>query len=161
MGEQCPRTPVRIQTFGDYFTPRQLVALTSFSDLVAEAMERVERDAANADLPKDERPLRDGGAGTTAYAEAMGVYLAFALKSYGKHDLHNRSYGRRTVEQTVTAFARQAISMTWDFPEVNPFAGAAGDYSVSVDGVIKGMTSATELNGFATQQNARLSAHQY
>ena len=37
------------------FTPRQLVALTSFSDLVAEAMERIERDAANADLPKDER----------------------------------------------------------------------------------------------------------
>ena len=46
---------------GDLFTPRQLVALTTFSDLVAEAMERVERDAANADLPKDERPLRDGG----------------------------------------------------------------------------------------------------
>ena len=55
-------------------------------------MERVERDAANADLPKDERPLRDGGAGTTAYAEAVGVYLAFALLiKHGKHYLHNRS----------------------------------------------------------------------
>ena len=66
----------------DLFTPRQLVALTTFSDLVAEAMERVERDAANADLPKDERPLRDGGGGATAYAEAVGVYLAFANQQF-------------------------------------------------------------------------------
>ena len=55
----------RVQEYGmnkwrDLFTPRQLVALTTFSDLVVEAMERVERDAANADLPNDERPLRDG-----------------------------------------------------------------------------------------------------
>ena len=71
--------PYGLTTFGDLFTPRQLVALTTFSDLVAEAMERVERDAANADLPKDERSLRDGGAGATAYAEAVGVYLAFAI----------------------------------------------------------------------------------
>ena len=42
-------------------------------------MERIERDAANADLPKDERTLRDGGAGATAYAEAVGVYLAMAI----------------------------------------------------------------------------------
>ena len=69
-----------LTTWGDLFTPRQLVALTTFSDLVAEAMERVERDAANADLPNDERPLRDGGAGATAYAEAVGVYLAFAIR---------------------------------------------------------------------------------
>ena len=50
------------------FTPRQLVALTTFSDLVAEAMERVKRDAANADLPNDGRPLRGGGTGATAYS---------------------------------------------------------------------------------------------
>ena len=68
-----------VDHMGDLFTPRQLVALTTFSDLVAEAMERVERDAANADLPNDERPLRDGSTEATAYAEAIGVYLAFAI----------------------------------------------------------------------------------
>ena len=67
-------------TWADLFTSRQLVALTTFSDLVVEAMERVEQDAANADLTKDERPLRDGGVGTTAYVEAVGVYLAFLHK---------------------------------------------------------------------------------
>ena len=148
----------RVQEYGmtmwrDLFTPRQLVALTTFSDLVAEAMERVERDAATADLSNDERPLRDGGTGTTAYAETVGVYLAFALNRMTNTIC---TIARWTPDrgQTVTAFARQAISMTWDFPDVNPFAGAAGDYGVSVDGVIKGMTSATEPNGFATQQNA-------
>ena len=142
-------------TFGDLFTPRQLVALTSFSDLVAEAMERIERDAANADLPKDERTLRDGGAGATAYAEAVGVYLAMAIDRMANTIC---TIARWTPDrgQTVTAFARQAIPMTWDFPDVNPFAAAAGDYGVSVDGVIKGMTEATEPNGFATQQDAAL-----
>ena len=144
-----------LNNLGDIFTPRQLVALTTFSDLVAEATERVERDAANADLPKDKRPLRDGGTGATAYAEAVGVYLAMALNRMANTIC---TIARWTPDrgQTVTAFARQAIPMTWDFPDVNPFAGAAGDYSVSVGGVIKGMTGATEPNGFATQQDATL-----
>ena len=66
-------------TWADLFTPRQLVALTTFSDLVAEARAQVERDAIVAGLPDDSTPLRDGGTGATAYAEAVGVYLAFAI----------------------------------------------------------------------------------
>ena len=46
--------------------------------------------------------------------------------------------------------------MTWDFPDVNPFAGAAGDYGVSVDGVIKGLSSSTEPQGFTTQDDATI-----
>ena len=37
-----------LKTYGDLFTPRQLVALTTFSDLVQEARERVQRDALQA-----------------------------------------------------------------------------------------------------------------
>ena len=66
-------------TFGDLFTPRQLVALTTFSDLVQEARERVKRDALAAGLPDDGKPLDDGGTGATAYADAVAVYLAFAV----------------------------------------------------------------------------------
>lgn len=142
-------------TWADLFTPRQLVALTTFSDLVAEAMERVQQDAANAGLPDDERPLRDGGAGATAYAEAVGVYLAMALDRMANTIC---TIARWTPDrgQTVTAFARQAIPMTWDFPDVNPFAGTAGDYGVSVEGVIKGIAGVTEPHGFASQQDAAL-----
>ena len=139
--------------WSDLFTPRQLVALTTFSDLVAEAMERVKRDAAIAGLPDADKPLRDGGVGATAYTEAVGVYLAMALDRMA-NTLCTIARWTPDRGQTVTAFARQAIPMTWDFPDVNPFAGAAGDYGVSVDGVIKGMTGASDLNGFATQQDA-------
>ena len=68
-----------LTTWGDLFTPRQLVALTTFSDLVQEARERVHARRARRWLPDDVKPLRDGGAGATAYAEAVAVYLAFAL----------------------------------------------------------------------------------
>ena len=74
----------RVQQYGmlrwrDLFTPRQLVALTTFSDLVGEAMRRIRRDAIEAGLPDDDRPLRDGGTGARAYAEAAGVYLALGV----------------------------------------------------------------------------------
>ena len=62
-----------LTTFADLFTPRQLVALTTFSDLVQEARKRVQRDAAAAGLPDDSKPLRNGGTSATAYAEAVGV----------------------------------------------------------------------------------------
>ena len=71
----------------DLFTPRQLVALTTFSGLVGEAAERVRRDAAAAaGLPDDDRPLRDGGAGAAAYAEAVSLYLAFRSEQGGGSD---------------------------------------------------------------------------
>ena len=66
-------------TFGDLFTDRQLVALNTFSDLVHEARAEIERDALAAGLSGDPTPLRDGGTGAKAYAEAVSVYLAFAL----------------------------------------------------------------------------------
>ena len=67
----------RVQEYGmtkwrDLFTDRQLVALTTFSDLVAEARERVQHDAEAAGMPDDYIPLRNGGTGATAYAEAVG-----------------------------------------------------------------------------------------
>src|SRR5205807_2654217 len=60
--------------FGDLFTPRQLVTLTSFCDLVEEARVRVKRDALAARLVDDGKALHDGGTGAEAYADAVGVY---------------------------------------------------------------------------------------
>ena len=42
-----------LKNYSDLFTPRQLVALTTFSDLVAEATKRILGDAAGAGLPDD------------------------------------------------------------------------------------------------------------
>ena len=59
-----------LKTYSDLFTPRQLIALTTFSDLVGEAAERVRRDARAAGLRDDGDPLRDSAAGPAAYADA-------------------------------------------------------------------------------------------
>ncbi|MDE2706218.1 MAG: DUF1156 domain-containing protein, partial [Gemmatimonadota bacterium] len=102
--------------FDQLFTPRQLVALTTFSDLVAEIMERVRRDAATAGLPDDSNPLCDGGAGVVAFAEAVGVYLAFAIDK-GANYWSSICAWHQTRDGIVSTFGRQALPMVWDYTE--------------------------------------------
>jgi putative DNA methylase len=109
-----------LTTFADLFTARQLVALTTFSDLVQEARERVKRDALAAGLPDDARSLDVGGASATAYGDAVAVYLAFAVdKCTDYWNTIATWMPRGTVGH---AFSKQAIPMSWDFPEANPIA---------------------------------------
>ncbi|MCF7823047.1 MAG: DUF1156 domain-containing protein [Candidatus Marinimicrobia bacterium] len=138
-----------LMTFADLFTPRQLVALTTFSDLVQAARERVQSDALATSLPDEGKPLREGGNAALAYSEAVAVFLSLAIDRMA-NTVCTIARWTPNRQQTVTAFARQAIPMTWDFPDVNPFAGAAGDYGISVDGLIKGMTNATNPPGHAS-----------
>jgi putative DNA methylase len=121
-----------LTTYGDLFTPRQLVALTTFSDLVQEARERVQRHAVDAGLPADPKPLRDGGTGATAYADAVGVYLAFAVSKMTNIGSSIASWmsDRGAFRET---FARQAIPMTWDFAEANTFADTGGSFAIAID----------------------------
>ena len=128
--------PYGLTTWGDLFTSRQLVALTTFSDLVAEAMERVKQDAANADLPEDSDGLDEGGCGATAYAEAVGVYLGVAVSKETAF-LVTQARWRPREGKSAPAFGRQAIAMVWDFADLNPFAGAGGDFLGVIEGVEK------------------------
>ena len=114
-------------TFADLFTPRQLLMLNTFSDLVAEARDKVRRDAIEAKMPNDPKPLSEGGIGSTAYAEAIATYLAATVS---KITSYHCSLGvwRANMSKSGRAFGRQAIPMVWDFPECNPFAGAGGDW---------------------------------
>ena len=109
-------------TYGDLFAPRQLVALTTFSDLVQQARERVQHDAVAAGLADHHKPLQDGGTGARAYAEAVGVYLAFAVDRVAdRHTSISTWDSSPSKLQLRNTFARQAIPMTWDFGEGNPF----------------------------------------
>ena len=106
-----------LDTFGDLFTPRQLVALTTFADLVGEAMKRVQADALAAGLPDDSTPLREGGSGAEAYSEAICVYLAVAISRWS--DLSNTICSWNNTNLNVRAlFSRQAIPMTLDYSEL-------------------------------------------
>jgi putative DNA methylase len=68
-----------IKKWSDLFTDRQLSALGIFSGLVQEARRQIKADALDALRHDDSKPLSEAGAGHAAYAEAIGVYLAFAV----------------------------------------------------------------------------------
>ena len=188
--------------WSDLFTPRQLVALTTFSDLVAEAIARVKQDVLGTACPGrtqasrphrvpaggtptfpgrmdsrfrgndgaevagttkaggtpahsgDDLPLRDGGTGATAYAEAVGLYLGIALSRLA--DMCNgQCIWEVTKTQVRHLFVRQAIPMVWDFAENNVFSGAAGDYTVSLANMAKALDRvSTSRPGVSLQGDA-------
>ncbi|MFN9726798.1 DUF1156 domain-containing protein [Acidovorax sp.] len=140
-----------LKTYGDLFTPRQLEALTTFSDLVPEAIVRVKADAIAAGMVDDGQGLDVGGRGATAYAEAVGVYLGLAV-SRTANTVNGLAVWSQSREQSVNLFSRQAVPMAWDFPEVNPFAGAAGDFAATTASM--GKTVASLLTGVAHVQQA-------
>jgi putative DNA methylase len=145
-------------TWADLFTPRQLVALTTFADLVGDAMECVRRDAQAAGLPDDGVGLNDGGAGATAYAQAVGVYLALAV-SKNTHYWCALSSWHSGGEKMQGVFARQAIPMVWDFAENNPLCNASGNLMGSVEWNVKVLEYIQNVNkpGVANQEDATMS----
>lgn len=105
--------------FADYFTPRQLVALTTLSDLVGEARALTLDDALAAGLADDDIPLRAGGIGGRAYAEAIASYLGVVVSRWS--DYHNAICTWNASNENIrNLFARQAIPMAWDYVEANP-----------------------------------------
>ncbi|MGW8159019.1 MAG: DUF1156 domain-containing protein [Desulfoprunum sp.] len=117
-----------LTTYGDLFTPRQLMALTTFSDLVAEAREKNHHDALASGLTDDNKGLNTGGTSALAYAEAVSVYLAFAVNRCA--DFSN-SVTRWVPgnQKVMNLFGKQAIAMTWDYPEANILADTVGGFS--------------------------------
>jgi putative DNA methylase len=144
-------------TWGDAFTSRQLVALTTFSDLVQEARERVKNDALSAGVATGATPLHEGGTAAPAYADAVGVYLAFAISKLADRGSTICTWFTER-DSSRNTFARQSIPMTWDFAELNTlldgtgsFAGAAAWTAESIEGVAAGYGSEF---GLAEQRDA-------
>jgi len=117
-------------TFGDLFTPRQLVALTTFSDLVVEVRERILRDGLDAKWPEG-TALDAGGSGARAYAEAVSVYFAFAnSKIADRNSTITRWMHQR--DSMHSTFSKQALPMNWDFVEVNAVGEHTGGFTESL-----------------------------
>ena len=116
-----------LDEFDKLFTNRQLTALTTFSDLVAEAQEKVRADAIAAGMSDDGIGLAKDGTGATAYGQAVGVYLAFVVDKCANlwSTIVSWMNDRGAFRET---FARQAIPMVWDYAESNPFSSAGGSF---------------------------------
>jgi len=137
--------------WADLFTSRQLVALTTFSDLVREARVRALADAETAGLVPSSNPLADGGSGAIAYADAVAVYLAFAIDKAADRNTTLCAW-ESGMDRMRNTFGRQALPMVWDYTETNPLAGAGGDIAgtaVSVFEVLQSLCVGARGSVFA------------
>ena len=144
-------------TYGDLFTPRQLVALTVFSDLAPEVRERVKRDALVAGMPDDNRSINTDSVGVTAYADSVAMYLGLAMSRFadrnnslctwdsGPIGTKSSTGGSARTASIRNLFSRQAIPMAWDFAEANPFSDSGGSYTSSFDWIVPAVNA---LGGF-------------
>lgn len=146
-----------LTTFGDLFTDRQLKTLGTLVDCLQDVRNQIVSDLSNHKLAQDQTSLQDGGAGALSYAEAVSVYLAFAI---------NRSVDRGStictwdsspkMEALRNTFARQSLPMTWDFAEGNPFSNASGNFSSNVEWVLKAVERfAPAATGVERQHDAQ------
>lgn len=118
------------------FTPRQLLALTTFSDLLSDVRQRILADASSAGIDDDGVALRAGGAAGTARADAVLTYLALVIDKCADYWSSICSW-HNSKEQIRNTFGRQAIPMTWDFAETNPFSESTGNWMAMVGWVVK------------------------
>jgi putative DNA methylase len=100
--------------FSDLFTPRQLLAISTFSDLVSEAHGQVMKHSK----------------GDREYADIVATYLAFCVSRATDRNSSLCGWDSSTkVEGVRNVFARQALSMVWDFGEGNVFGSGGGNWA--------------------------------
>jgi putative DNA methylase len=134
----------RVQGYGidshdKLFTDRQLVAMTTFSDLAHQVRGRV---------------LADGG--SEAYADAIATYMALAIGRLANRGSSQCFWnpGRDTVEQV---FARNAMPMIWVYAESNPFSASSGNFLGQVEYLVNAIaTLPAEGTARVLQRDARV-----
>jgi putative DNA methylase len=130
---------------GDLFSPRQLTALNTFSELLSDAAVMAGREAIEAGLEQ---------AAGKEYAQSVKLYLAFAIsKLADRHSMLTNWYVSR--ESTSSTFQRQALAMLWDFAETNPLLDGTGTYANAVHWVAEVIDKTiVSPSGIAVQANA-------
>jgi putative DNA methylase len=144
--------------YSDLFTARQLIFLTTLTDLVPELLAEIEKDAITAGMANDGIDLEEGGTGAKAYGQAMVVYLSVLIDKLT--DFHSSLCSWVSVGEKIShTFVRQALSMVWDYAEGNPFSGGTGSFQSMTSWVVKALKE-FPANGQATVKKAdAMSAH--
>ncbi len=137
------------------FTDRQLLAMSTFSNLLVDVRATIERDAMAAGLPDDDRAFRSGGTGPAAYADAVVTFLAFAIDRMADRNSSICSWDSSRMHAR-NVFARQAIPMTWDFAENNPIGDSSGSWNNCIAGIVKVVEGLPTIeSGSTAQRDAR------
>lgn len=130
-----------IQTQADLYTPRQLVTLTTFADLVADIFDEVQSDGGSEDWARAVATLLGIGVGKLAHygSSQTRMELATGTSNGGTHP----------------AFGRNDVPMTWDFAEVNTFGGVSGGWRQYLGTSLKALVHAPHGGGTAGLGDAR------
>lgn len=106
-----------LDKWGDLFNSRQKLALITFIEKVRMAHEQVSKQNHDPE-----------------YGKALVTYLAFGISKLSDF---NSSLSRwaNHQEKSVATFTRQALSMLWDYFEINPFSGRTGSWNILSDWV--------------------------
>lgn len=118
-----------LTTFGALFTKRQLMVLTTYTDLIEAVTDKVMRDYWNREPDAEEGQVRER-------ANSIATLLALSVSR-----MTNKSSTIATwdsspkMEAVRSVFARQAIPMTWDYAESNHLASSSGSFSAEVNRV--------------------------
>ena len=101
------------------FTKRQLLALTTFSDLIPEVQTLIIKNGADEE-----------------YTNTLCTYLSFSV---GKNADYGSSFAswHNSREIVRNIFTRQAISMIWDYAEVNHFSHSTGNWTAQIEWIAK------------------------
>lgn len=142
-----------LDTFDKLFTNRQMLTMTTLSQLVHDVQPIIEQDAIKAGLPDDHIPLKNGGTGAKAYSQAVAVYLAFAVDREANYCSSQNGWSGDFI---IQVFGRQGIPMVWDFAESNPFSDSTGNFMGAVKWVTSAMENLPACNsGIAEQHDAQ------
>lgn len=150
----------RIQEYGmskwkDLFSRRQLLGLSTLSDLVQEVKEQVRTDAVNSGMKDDREGLDANGNGAMAYAETIAIYLALGVDKAADYNSTICCWisGGETLRST---FGRQAIPMVWDFCEANILGDSTGSYYSILEQINRVVrTLGSKTKSYAYQQDAQ------
>ena len=125
------------------FTERQIVALTTFSDLMRGVSELLKQHSASRE-----------------YADAVRTYLALAVGRYANSS-SRFSRWQNTGDFVAGVFAVQAIPMMWDFAETNPFSDSTQNWLAQIEWVARAVQHlpATSNDGRVHQADASTSIH--
>ncbi len=125
-----------LETWGDFFTPRQSLMLSTLVALVHRA-----RDQIALNEQKE-------------FAEAVSAILSLGVSRLTdiSNSLCNWSV---SSTQAVHLFGRQAIPMMWDFAEASFLSDAAGDYSTTIRNMARFLEGEA---GSSTQGHAELAS---
>lgn len=134
-----------LTSFASLFTNRQLVAMTTFSDLILEVRRRV-----------------FGDSDVESYADAIATYLGMAFSRTLNKSTSVCSWDSSTKMEAVRGlFARQTIPMAWDFAEANVLGSSSGNITENVEWVARVLERLPTDGKVGLVQQADAASRQY